>query len=66
MNCGVRKTDEISFSESTSIASRSTQLVRKRTDATGLGKIMMSWRNEGNDIKKMRRIYEAEQGVKES
>lgn len=62
----MRKTDEISFSESTSIASRSTQLVRKRTDATGLGKIMMSWRNEGNDIKKMRRIYEAEQGVKES
>jgi len=60
----VRKTDEISFSKSTSIASRSTQLVRKRTDATGLGKIMMSWRNEGNDIKKMRRIYEAEQGVK--
>jgi len=60
----VRKTDEISFSKSTSIASRSTQLVRKRTDATGLGKIMMSWRNERNDIKKMRRIYEAEQGVK--
>lgn len=60
----MRKTDEISFSKSTSIASRSTQLVRKRTDATGLGKIMMSWRNEGNDIKKMRRIYEAEQGVK--
>lgn len=62
----MRKTDEISFSKSTSIASRSTQLVRKRTDATGLGKIMMSWRKERNDIKKMRRIYEAEQGVKES
>lgn len=48
----MRKTDEISFSKSTSTASRPTQLVRKRTDATGLGKIMMSWRNEGNDIKK--------------
>jgi len=62
----VRKTDGISFSKSTSIASRSTQLVRRRTDATGVKKIMMSWRNERNDIKKMRRIYEAEQGVKES
>jgi hypothetical protein len=62
----VRKTDKISFSKSMSIASWSTQLVRKRTNATGLGKIMMSWRNERNDIKKMRRIYEAEQGVNES
>lgn len=62
----MRKTDEIGFSKSMSIASRSTQLVQKRTDATGLGKFMMSWRNERNDIKKMRRIYEAEQGVKES
>lgn len=62
----MRKTDGISFSKSTSIASRSTQLVRRRTDATGVKKIMMSWRNERNDIKKMRRIYEAEQGVKES
>jgi hypothetical protein len=62
----VRKTGEISFSKSTSTASWSTQLVWKRTYATGLGKIMMSWRNERNDIRKMGRIYEAEQGVKES
>lgn len=60
---GVRKTGDIELSKSTSIASRSTQLVRKRIHVLDWGNFTILTRREKRHRKK--RIYEAG-GVKES